>query len=43
VAESSRAERFALSVSGLIRLAALLVSASTAFAQLPDAINASGY
>jgi membrane protein len=39
VVESGRTERFAFSASGLISLGALLVSASTAFAQLQDAIN----
>lgn len=39
VVESGRSERFAFSASGLISLGALLVSASTAFAQLQDAIN----
>jgi membrane protein len=39
VIESGRTERFVLSASGLISLGALLVSASTAFAQLQDAIN----
>lgn len=39
VVESGRTERFVFSASGLISLGALLVSASTAFAQLQDAIN----
>lgn len=39
VVESGRADRFAFSASGLISFGALLVSASTAFAQLQDAIN----
>lgn len=39
VVESGRTERFAFSVSGAISLIALLISASTAFAQLQDAIN----
>lgn len=39
VVESGRIERFAFSASGIISLGALLVSASTAFAQLQDAIN----
>lgn len=39
VIESGRTERFVFSASGIISLGALLVSASTAFAQLQDAIN----
>lgn len=39
VVESGRLQRLAFSVSGLISIGALLVSASTAFAQLQDAIN----
>lgn len=39
VIESGRTERFVFSASGIISLGALLVSASSAFAQLQDAIN----
>jgi membrane protein len=39
VVESGRTERFVFNASGLISLGALLVSASTAFAQLQEAIN----
>lgn len=39
VVESNRSRRVVLGTSGLISLGALLVSASTAFAQLQDAIN----
>lgn len=39
VVESGRAERFVFSVSGLVSLLALLVSATTAFAQLQGAIH----
>lgn len=39
VVDSSHGRHFGLNASGLISLAALLVSASTAFAQFQDAIN----
>jgi membrane protein len=39
VVDSGRTEHLAFSASGLVSLGALLVSASTAFAQLQDAIN----
>ena len=39
VVESGRTQRFGFSASGLVSMGALLVSASTAFAQLQNAIN----